>query len=108
MGTDYKSALSGFLEGQQNDGDLNDLLEAMKENRKVKIEILGNVSEDNSARNEIFYINGKEGTASQLQLLRAEQIRTFLIDNGINPRRLKIGTGRISLGSASASIRVIK
>jgi outer membrane protein OmpA-like peptidoglycan-associated protein len=79
--------------------DLGRLLEYMRNNSSVKIEIQGHTNGDNKIYKNKAYENlGEEwnfkGSAKTLSLKRAEAIKKYLINNGIDSERLiPVGQG---------------
>ena len=75
---------------------LNDLIKTLKEYPQLKVLILGNASFDSKNKAKV---NGNKGKyvppAQKLQLQRARAVEQFLINRGINWRRINVGTGEI-------------
>lgn len=82
--------------------ELDQLLELMQENEKVKITIHGHTNSNLRGKilslpkdnNDFFnvgpYLKESSGSAKQLSLERAEMIMRYLVDKGIDPKRMKV------------------
>ena len=96
----FKSSSSDFRDTDHTDKILRDLIKTLKEYPQLKVLILGNFSNPTSGltQDSSAQVNGSNGTVGQLQLERARAVEKFLINRGVNWRRILVGNGEISPG----------
>ncbi len=82
--------------------DIQPVIDYLKDHPDATIHISGNTGatgetfiEGNSpeALGQVTDVNGHEGTMGELQVARARAVEAVLIKNGIDPKRITVGTG---------------
>ena len=88
---------STFRSQSHTEKTLRDLIMTLKEYPQLRVLILGNFVNPAQGINQETPVlaNGQRSTIGGLQLARARAIEQFLINNGIDWRRIVVGNGRI-------------
>lgn len=69
----------------------------MQADPKLRVLILGNVKSNipsQTTDQTKAKINGSVGTVGELKVGRARSIEAFLIERGVDPKRIRVGSGR--------------
>ncbi len=90
----FERASDEFIDKDHTEKILSDLVKTLKEYPQIKVLILGNLS--NNPRPDGATPEVKPGpNARNVMLIRARAVERFLIEKGINWRRLSVGVGEI-------------
>ncbi len=103
----FKPSRSEFKDVDYTEKTLRDLIKTLKEYPQLKVLILGNTSYDTSSTVTTgtgAMVNGSPGTVGQLQLTRARAVEQFLINNGIDWRRISVGNGTINTTGGTSNM----
>ena len=109
----FTSSSDGIYDIPHNIHVLNDLVKTLQDFDKVKLYIYGNIDLDGGitghsedALKQGVRYNGKNDKASNLMRGRARAVYNYLIDKGIDPKRLDYRIGNVYDSGGSAGMKV--
>lgn len=85
---------------------LKELVDLLRQNPEIKAFIHGNVGDGELPGNK-FLLNNKLVPAEKLMSARALAIYKFLIEQGVDPKQLKHGTGKINKGEDGYNVTFV-
>ncbi len=94
---DFDNKSTNIRKSPLNEKALNDLVQVLQADPKLRVLILGNVwSSDPSKTTDqtMGVINGSAGTVGELKVGRARAVEAFLIERGVDPKRVRVGSGK--------------
>ncbi|MGV0996423.1 RHS repeat-associated core domain-containing protein [Empedobacter falsenii] len=97
MSIDFDNKSTNIRKSPLNEKALNDLVQVLQADAKLRVLILGNVWSSNPSKTTdqtMGVINGSAGTVGDLKVGRARAVEAFLIERGVDPKRVRVGSGR--------------